>query len=319
MIVLADLHLHEDSANTVFTEIFPHVLAEAIKQPDRSGRTIAFLGDFWHTRYLIPVKLQNEVVRFFEYCNANRVTVILLPGNHDQINPAGNHALEVFRSLVRVYSELTEDEFGLWIPYRKEFDPSWIEKPKGHTTLWLHQGIKGAIMNDHLKDQDGLSLSLFDGWRNVFAGHYHRQQQLGRVIYIGSPYQTRADEYGQEKGYGVWDVEHEVMQFRRVQWGKRYHRVTMLTDSQVRFDDFAKSDDIRIKAAADVDVEELTKDLQSRGFENVTVIPDQVVQEARLQVEAGADIHAFAQAFVEQDDTNLDKQTLLNLGRELMS
>lgn len=314
MIVIADLHLHEDTAGTVFKQIFPHVLNEAIQQPDK---TIAILGDFWHKRYYVPVHLQNEVVRWLEYCAWKDVTVILLPGNHDQINAAGANALEVFRPLARVYTNPVKDEYGLWIPYRKEFDTSLLEQNK-YATLWLHQGVKGALMNENVKDIDGVPSALFESWRNVFAGHYHRQQQIGRVNYVGSPYQTRADEYGQNKGYGVWDAETGTMNWVHCLWGKRYHRVALVDESQLKLDGVDKKDDLRIKTAANIDVPQLSKALQDKGYTNVTIIPDQVVQEARLQVETGADIEGFIQAFVDQDQTHLDKKTLMTVCQDLL-
>ena len=56
MIIFSDLHLREDSAKVCFEEVLPGVLNAAI---ERGDNVIACLGDVFHFRYTVSVKLLN--------------------------------------------------------------------------------------------------------------------------------------------------------------------------------------------------------------------------------------------------------------------
>jgi len=71
--------------------------------------------------------------------------------------------------------------------------------------IWAHQGFKGAYRNAMSRDRDGVSFSALPERHLVVAGHYHLPQNLGRVIYCGSPYEMSFAEEGQQKGWLRWD------------------------------------------------------------------------------------------------------------------
>ena len=284
-------------------------------------RTIAILGDVWHVRHRVPVSLQNRLLTYFELLWKSGIHVILLPGNHDQVNPAGENALHVFRNLpnVRVYSKPTVDDYGLWIPYRK--DPKDIEEAlkRTYTTgiVFMHHGVCGAMMNNTMADKEGLPLSMFQGARMVLCGHYHKRQQVGIVNYIGSPYQTRADEAGQVKGYAIWNHTQQILEFRDTLWGKRFHSYEVSEGSLAVPDGAKPEDELRVMANPGVDVEKLGQFLIAQGYKNVVITPRQAATEARLKVSTGASLGDYAEAFVDAQETPLDKERLMAVYREV--
>ena len=174
MIVFSDLHLCEKTAGVVFGEVLPGILEAAVKDVD--GK-IAFLGDWYHTRYRIPVSLQNQVSDWILACKRQSVSIRFLPGNHDQIDIAGENALEVFQGYenVRVYTRPTVDTWGVWIPYRRDLDEvrEALRTNKDYHIKWMHHGVQGAVMGQGIQDTSGLQLGDFESVDRIFCGYYH--------------------------------------------------------------------------------------------------------------------------------------------------
>ena len=325
MIILADLHIREESESTVFDEVLPGIEEVIEKSFDRM---ICILGDVYHLRYRVSVKLQNRLLDFLE---KSKGFYKIIPGNHDQINPQGEHALEVFRELdnVTVYGQPTWDDFGLWIPYRK--DPNDIEraltmtKPDIHfpSVAWMHHGVQGAFMNNSAKDTEGIPADQLGAFKRVFLGHYHKPHFIGStnyIIYVGSPYQTRADEAGQSKGYSIWDPHEFNYKFVPMDWGKRYHRLTVNQETPVTIGDGIRpEDDIRIQAGPGVDPEVLGKVIAGQGFKNVVITPVQKATESRLQVDSSKGIDGYAQSYIEQFAGDLSQEALMKLYQDIVA
>lgn len=318
MIVTADLHLREETEDVIFDEVLPGLVSTAVSRIETS--VIAILGDIYHIRYRVSVRLQN---RLFNFLESAQVYWILLPGNHDQINPQGENALEVFRELknVEVKSRPGWDKRGLWIPYRKnqaDIQRSLtMTKPEDCPAIaWLHHGVRGAYMNNQIQDHEGLYLESFAGFQRVYCGHYHKPQDLGNVRYIGSPYQTRADESGQQKYIGIWNGPDTDMQMVEVNWGRRFQRIAIGPDDTPDFSQFGKDDELRVQVDGQ-SPEEVGKALAALGFTHVTVTPVQKATEVRLQVDPSKGLTAYAQGYVDQFAGELDSKKLMDLWQEI--
>ena len=71
----------------------------------------------------------------------------------------------------------------------------------GETKVWwTHQGWRGSYLNNMRRDNEGLSCKRVTA-DLVVSGHYHLPQNLGPIIYCGSPYETSFAEEGQVKGW----------------------------------------------------------------------------------------------------------------------
>ena len=162
MIVFSDLHLQDDSEDVVFGEVLPGIFDAALRDADK---TVAFLGDWFHIRYKVSVKLFNRGRDTLLAWTRAGIKVILLPGNHDQIDFEGRNALEAYGDIdgVSVYNTPTWDRWGLWVPYRKTLEgvkqALLTEAPVNAVpVLWIHHGITGALMNDHHRSSEGLDV-----------------------------------------------------------------------------------------------------------------------------------------------------------------
>lgn len=323
MIIFSDVHLREDSEETVFGQVLPGIF-EAAKQhgKTRGYYEVACLGDVFHFRYEVEARLQNMLYDVLREWSDAGFHVRILPGNHDQYDLEGRNCLELYDEInhVDVYTHACADGDGLWIPYRK--DPKYIEwavqkfggnamNLEGNRVCFLHNGITGALMNDRYKNEiEGVPVDAFGGFHAVICGHYHKRQSVGHAHYVGSPYQTRADESGQAKGYAVWDGVD--LEYADTSWGKRYHRLDIDSADDLDVSEFEEGDDVRIKTASGVDPSSVARKLIEAGVQNHTVTPDVEPSQTRLDVPENADLHAYATAYVEAQETHLDKTKLMN-------
>lgn len=316
MIIFADLHLREETEKTVFEQVLPGLFDAAIMD---ENRTLVCLGDFFHLRYRIPVFLQNRVLAFLELLQNNKINFIFLPGNHDQINAQGDHAFEVFRKFpnVQVLTQPQWNDYGYWIPYRRNgediaraLEQATLTRTGKPPVLWMHHGIKNALMNSNIVDTKGLPVEMFTQWV-VLCGHYHIRQQLGTVRYIGSPYQTKADEAGQVKGYAIWNPDTFDLKWRNTDWGKRYHNFGLVT-GEIDLAGVRPGDEIRVTVPAGMNTVILHSTLEKARVSFV-VTPQLEATEARLKVTGNSSLTDFVRAYIDQFAGPLDKDKLFNL------
>ena len=330
MIITADLHLREESADVVLREVLPGIFQTCM---DTNERDVAILGDLLHFRYKIDARIQNAVKDELKRWTLAGIRVRIIPGNHDQYEVSGRNALELFAEIpgVSVYSVPTWDADGLWIPYRK--DPAAIRAalatprpptaPMGGDSyiLFMHHGIKGAWMNDNVQDGDGLELAELqpNRWKVILCGHYHKHQKMGANLwYIGSPWQTGSNESGQAKG--LVQLSGNGIAFVSRQWGPRFHRFELQAGQSLDLRGVSTRDEVRVKtvgAGAEAAAAVLGKQLVEAGLTHHVVTPEVAPTQARLTVPASATLEHYAQAYVTQAETDLDKARLMAVYREL--
>lgn len=326
MLIFSDVHLREETADVVLGEVLPGI-AKAAEQYNE--REIACLGDFWHLRYRVSVQLQNAVRDEFKRWTSAGLSVRILPGNHDQVDVHGRNAMEVFDTMpgVSVYTEPTWDKDGLWVPYRRAHEEIQkalsLPRPhgvKGPTVAFMHVGLRGAAMNNHVLDTEGVPEAVVQGFTMVLAGHYHKRQLLfaGRAAYIGSPWQTRADEAGQDKGFALWDGRE--LRYVNTLWGRRFHKFQILQPGQkLDLSNVRPHDEVRVATAAGVNPEAVGQQLVQAGIAHHSVTPDIEPLQTRLLVREGASLAEYAQAYVQNVPTDLDRGKLMAMFAELTS
>lgn len=327
LVLFSDLHYREESMETCL-----QVLNGVFEAAMATDRKVACLGDFWHFRYHLPIELLNRLGDELTKWVVNDVELIMLPGNHDQIDLNGRHALEVFMGWpnIRIYTEPTVDEWGLWIPYRKNPLQIIAELDKHRTTLptvFAHCGIRGAAMNSNIIDTDGIPADAFGGYRNVILGHYHRRQTLKGsntdvvLQYVGSPWETRADEGGDPKGYAIWPGHGQFIQYVDQQWGPKHRKLEVSSPEELKEKMkgvvCGDGDRVRIQVTPGGSLEAVSSAVAALGMKGLTVEPLKVdSKEVRLALGAGAGWHEYAAKYIEYESTqivasNLDPKTLI--------
>jgi DNA repair exonuclease SbcCD nuclease subunit len=79
----------------------------------------------------------------------------------------------------------------------------------GHLELQGYEMFKGH------KSTHGDDPKLFDRFDCVFSGHFHTKSNSGNIFYLGSPSQYTWSDYGDERGFHIFDTETRELEFFR--------------------------------------------------------------------------------------------------------
>ncbi len=313
--LFSDLHVRAENATTTLG-----VMA-AMRQVTYEFKCseVGFLGDFFHVRGLMPVLLQNAVIDELDRWAAAGLRLIMIPGNHDQVDVIGRSALEALRShpAVKLYERPTVDRWGLWVPYMHDLEGvrKALASERPQRRLFWHGPVLGAAMNDHVLAERGLELADFEGFDLVAVGHFHKRQSFGHVHYVGSPWETRADEAGQPKGYAV--VRGTQLEYRDTAWGPQHRSVmgAATYDVIAALVDAKPQDRVRVTVPED-QVEAVSKALAGR-FADYVVSPVRAeVSGARALPGQHLSLRQHAERLVADRGGDLDRVALMRAFEE---
>ena len=71
----------------------------------------------------------------------------------------------------------------------------------GHLELNGFEAHPGHVMDK------GTDMTIFKSFKKVFSGHYHTKSNKDNCYYLGNPYQLYWNDYGQKRGFHVFDTE----------------------------------------------------------------------------------------------------------------
>ena len=71
----------------------------------------------------------------------------------------------------------------------------------GHLELNGFEAHPGHVMDK------GTDMTIFKNFKKVFSGHYHTKSNKDNCYYLGNPYQLYWNDYGQKRGFHVFDTE----------------------------------------------------------------------------------------------------------------
>jgi DNA repair exonuclease SbcCD nuclease subunit len=164
------------------------------------------LGDAFDTHAIIRSEVLNELMNHVYHVVGLGIPYIYLKGNHDQYSPKDSkyHTLLPFKGRIHNLHviDATEDLFGMtFVPYLADGNVF----PK--TTLPIciaHQTFLGADYGpiNALEGVDAETISA----EIIISGHIHKKHNLGKVVYVGSPYSQEASDVNQIKGISTFDT-----------------------------------------------------------------------------------------------------------------
>jgi Straboviridae/Ackermannviridae/Kyanoviridae exonuclease subunit 1 len=200
--------------NNYFMKFFDDVFFPYIKKHNIDH--VFQLGDFVDRR-----KFMNYVI-----ANSCRKRILdklpnshFLVGNHDvpyrnTNNPNAIAELIEGRYYFNIYTSPKEiDLDGLlvgivpWINssnYQESLD--FIKNTKAKV-LFGHFEISGFEMDKGNVCYSGLDRKLFDRFDKVISGHFHTKSTDGAIFYLGTQYDITWSDYGDQKGFHVFDTK----------------------------------------------------------------------------------------------------------------
>lgn len=208
-----DSKVFADFQNKFFNNIFLPYLKE------HNITNVLHLGDLMDRRkYINYVTLKNVRDNFITPLLDANIKIDIVVGNHDTYyknTNTVNSLNELFAGLVNIYwDEPVELEFEgckiLFCPWICEdnYDKTMkaIEDTKARI-LMGHFEIEGFEMYRGSVCDHGQKPDLFSKFDLVCSGHFHHKSTHKNISYLGSPYQMTWSDYGDKRGFHVFDTE----------------------------------------------------------------------------------------------------------------
>lgn len=212
--------IHQEYFSKFYKELFfPYLKKNNISH-------IIHLGDVIDKRKQIDFKiLENFMTDFIIPIHDNNLTLSVIVGNHDVYykntnvlnSPTGliwpHNNIQIYSEIEAVMMDNVKILFVPWINEENEknvFD--CIKKTKA-TILIGHLELRDfAMYKGHTSDV-GYDSKVFSNFSMVISGHYHHRSHKKNIYYLGCPFEITWSDYGDPKGFHIFDTETKKLQF----------------------------------------------------------------------------------------------------------
>ena len=181
---------------------------------------IEFLGDLFHTHAILRIEVVDFWRNAFKRIKDAQFNCRVLVGNHDQ---PGSKEKEQTMNALNIFEDNLEE--GGWrtiinkprimdkiayIPYMSDetafLKASHDLHKEGATALLVaHQTFTGATYENGFYAEDGIDPALI-AQDYIVSGHIHKQQEIGKCWYQGTPKWDTMSDANEDKG--IWIYEH---------------------------------------------------------------------------------------------------------------
>ena len=318
--------------NKFYNEVFfPYIRENNIN-------TLIHLGDVVDRRKFINHNTaHNFKQNFWNRLEEKNIDTHIIIGNHDtyykntnEVNALQN--LEISKG-AKVYTRTTEVEFdGLpilfipWICDDNESDSVQKINDTQATIAMGHLEVKGFEMhNGHFNDH-GQEKAMFKRFEKVMSGHFHKKSDDGQIYYLGTQYEMTWSDYGCPKGFHIFDTE--TRDLTRVSNPDTIFKKLIYNDKETNYDaiDLSEYDKsfVKLYISNRTDVE-MYERLMDKFYNSINVHSIDVIEEptdigASVRediLEQGEDTLTFLGNYIDQVDSELDKQKLKQFAKEL--
>lgn len=229
VIFLGDAHIGARNDSSLFHDRFELFYNHMFEYMNKNGiKRIVQFGDLFDRRkYVNFASLKRAREYFFDRLTEYKMEMVVFLGNHDV---AYKNTLEVNSPdlLLRDYKEITvvseptELDIGnvklLMVPWicadNFNLTLDTIEATKARYCLG-HFELNGFEMQRGVTCEHGLGADMFQKFHHVWSGHFHKISTKGNITYIGSPYQIMWSDYGDERGFFIFDPSSQDVSFIR--------------------------------------------------------------------------------------------------------
>lgn len=229
----------------IHQEYFNDFLIPTLENNVKEGDIIIHLGDLFDNRNVIPINLLN-----FAMDQVERISKIaplhIIVGNHDCWSRSSDeiNTVRPFKYIpnVSIYDKVStidyKDNKLLLMPYfdKKKDQIEHINKNKDCDYLFCHSDLNGAKM--HLtsvahKNLDKIDVDEFKGFKGVYSGHIHLVQKSKNFVFVGSNFQMDRNDYGDQKGLFVIDVETGEEEFIKNKVSPVFKKVRVVDEKDI--------------------------------------------------------------------------------------
>lgn len=222
--ILGDTHFGARNDNPGFARYFEKFYADVFfpTLEEQGIKHIIQMGDVFDRRKYFNFLTAKECRRyFFERVWQGQYEYHGIVGNHDTYYKNTNRVnspellLGEYAERVRYYSRPTHITINntsiLMLPWicddNQQETMEAIDQSKA-TVCFGHLELKGFEMYrgqklDLARAHDPKLFSKFD---IVVSGHFHHRQQIGNILYVGTPYEITWSDFDDQKGFHIFDT-----------------------------------------------------------------------------------------------------------------
>ena len=226
--LVTDLHFGVRNDNVIFADYQKRFFEKDFWPVVREQcEELICLGDTFDRRRFINYRSLNAAHEmFFNEVDKWGKRTHLIVGNHDTYYKKNNSLSApnlLIRDLdnVRIYDGLPHEvDIGEvktlmipWIAPDHAVEAGDKIANSRATSVFGHLEVNGFPMHPGMVCSNGSDPKTYRNFEQVFSGHFHTKTKIGNIMYIGNAYQLTWADYGQERGFHIWDTETLDLEF----------------------------------------------------------------------------------------------------------
>jgi len=300
--------------------------------------TLVHLGDVVDRRKFINHNTaHNFKKKFWDRLDNEVIDTHIIIGNHDtyfkntnEVNALQN--LDISKN-AKIYTNATTLEFDnlpiLFIPWicDDNYEDSLYQIDNTRATIAMgHLEVKGFEMHAGHINEHGLEKEQFTKFEKVISGHFHKKSDDGRIYYLGSQYQMTWSDYGETKGFHIFDTEtreitkidNPLSMFEKIYYNDKQTDYTTVDISQYN----NKHIKLFVSNKTNDDMYNMFLDnlLNKINVHELNIVEDNSDMNASVRgdiLEQGEDTLTYLGNYIDQVETDVNKQKLKEFAKEL--
>lgn len=298
-VFIADLHCRLTGFNNLVDGLPENIyyplynLELAAKKAKENDSILVILGDLIHEKKNINQLVLKKVCNMIEYITEDlKVETVIISGNHDytEYNNESITWLEQLRfSNLTVLMPGQQEISGrvLFIPNSpiNSMNEALSNEYDEDTILVSHFGLYEAQLSGTEYKTGEFRLSQLKRFKRVILGHYHKPQEVGNVIYIGSPTPVSVAEFPERKHFMTYDTISDKVEYIDTVYPKTHTIDVASLDKEIDFTEIKKNvelgDKYYIKTTNDFDNIQSLKKMEKEypDFIKVKIVKENKTEE----------------------------------------
>ena len=256
------------------------------KTVESYGKPAIWLGDLLDTKEIIRGTCLNLWLNYF---SESKLEHIILVGNHDWFNlECEDHALAALKHFpnVKVIDSIQEIDGMYFIPYIRDQDElkKVLKSIPKDSILFGHLEIASFDFGNGHICENGLNTRSINKFKRVISGHFHKYQEKGNLVYLGTPFSHTFGESNQDKYLGFYTPSTDTLELISTEFPQHItYTVDCDTPGQQEFT-HKPQDLVRIILAgtqANIDAYRIANNLE--GLKVIERASDDIVSDAVIE------------------------------------
>lgn len=343
--LITDTHYGVRNDNSVFAsfqnKFFYDIFLPYLKE--NNIKDVLHLGDLMDRRkYVNYITLKNVKENFLNPLFLADINLTVIAGNHDTYYKNTNDV----NSLRQLFEGISPKLNIIWDkPQALEYDGCkilmcpWICDDNLEISMQTIRDTDARVLMGHFEIQGfemhrgsicdhGDSPDTFSRFDIVCSGHFHHKSTHRNISYLGSPYEMNWNDYGDQRGFHIFDTETRDITFIRNPYSL-FHKLEY-SDSDMTIEDISVLDTsglvgaylkIIVKEKSNPYLFDLFIDkLQQSGATDIKVIDDHLnldLVEDNSLVDEAQDTLTIMNKYIETIEFRGDRKRVEHFLREL--